>query len=110
MERIPARYEGSLESTFIHEHPLNIEIGQYYYVRIDNYQDFTGINDYECIAQVVLILREEIDINIEWKRYIVNGNEQDWIEIIHENMSVNISDMNVLQGRPPVRFYRVPQS
>ena len=90
----------------IHENCENIEEGMYYYVAVYDYTDDGAINDCEYVCRVLSKDMDEIAVQMLWKRDLIEGNEQEWVQIEPENMTFAWLDVDAPRERPCIRFYR----
>jgi hypothetical protein len=106
MEEIPDMFLSHSLHGLVHEIRENIEEGMYYYVGVYDYTDDGTVNDCEYVARVLSKDADEIIVQVLWKRYLIEGNEQEWNHIELENMTFAWPDVDAPCERPCIRFYR----
>ncbi len=98
-------YTGSLHN-LVHECGNNIEVDMYYYISVYDYNYDDTNNDCEYVGYVLYKNEYDVSITIYKRRYIINGNEQEWDDANPQNMTLYWSDIDTSRVRPCIRFYR----
>ena len=92
--------------SLVHDHRDNLETGMYYYIAVFDHTDDGAINDCEYAGSLLSTTGDELTVQVRYKRTLIEGNEQEWVQLEPENMTFAWLDVDSPYERPCIRFYR----